>query len=236
MSTRNGVVNAFVKKVDARQGRVIVEYRAIDDQLESAWAPIASPMSGKGRGALFMPEPGDQVLVAFHDGRFDSPYVVGFLWNGDQVSPEDSPDNRVIVTPGGHQLRFEDKDGAKRVVLTSEGQLRVELDDANRRIVVTDKETKNHVTIDLAGSIRIEAGAQVTVEAPHVYLTDSGSHPVTYGDELLQYINAQLITALQSHLHPAQLALGIFPVVPAPPIVPFPPATPAIYSSRVTTG
>ena len=61
-----------------------------------------------------MPEPGDEVLVAFQDGKFDSPYVVGFLWNGEQVSPEDTPHNRVIVTPGGHQLRFEDKDHRRR--------------------------------------------------------------------------------------------------------------------------
>src|SRR6185369_2368592 len=105
MSDRRGVVTAFVKQIDVKQGRVIVEYRSIDDKLESTWAPIASPMSGKGRGALFMPEPGDEALVAFQDGKFDSPYVVGFLWNGQQTTPEDDPENRVIVTPGGHQLR-----------------------------------------------------------------------------------------------------------------------------------
>lgn len=129
MSQRHGVVTAFVKKTDVKQGRVIVEYRSIDDKLESAWAPIASPMSGKGRGALFMPEKGDEVLVAFQDGKMDSPYVVGFLWNGEHLSPETEADNRVIVTPGGNQLRFEDKTGDRRVVLKSSGGRSVMLDD-----------------------------------------------------------------------------------------------------------
>jgi uncharacterized protein involved in type VI secretion and phage assembly len=79
MNERRGVITAFVKQIDVKQGRVVVEYRSIDDHLESAWAPIASPMSGKGRGALFMPEPGDEALIAFQDGKLDSPYVWGFL-------------------------------------------------------------------------------------------------------------------------------------------------------------
>jgi uncharacterized protein involved in type VI secretion and phage assembly len=128
MNERHGVVTAFVKKVDVKQGRVIVEYRSIDDKLESTWAPIASPMSGKGRGALFMPEENDQALVAFQDGKFDSPFVVGFLWNGVQTSPEDDPANRVIITPGGLQLRFEDKEPAKKIVIKST-QHTVTLDD-----------------------------------------------------------------------------------------------------------
>src|SRR4051794_34547479 len=79
MSRKQGVVTAFVKEIDAQNGRVKVEYRAIDEDLESAWAPIASPMSGKSRGMQFMPEAGDEVLVAFHDGQFDTPFIVGFL-------------------------------------------------------------------------------------------------------------------------------------------------------------
>lgn len=161
MSTsKQGVVTAFVKKVDAKQGRVQVEYRSIDDKLESEWAPIASPMSGKGRGVLFMPEKGDEVLVAFHDGKFDTPFVVGFLWNGEQVSPESSPDNRVIVTPGGHQLRFEDKEGDQRVILESKAGHTITLEDKEPKKLEI-KSTQHTVTLDDtpgAAKISISAG------------------------------------------------------------------------------
>ena len=70
MSMTQGMVTAFVKEVDAAQGRVLVEYRDMQEGLLSPWAYIASPMSGKGRGALFMPEEGDEVLVCFGDGHF----------------------------------------------------------------------------------------------------------------------------------------------------------------------
>ncbi|HEX6322441.1 MAG TPA: phage baseplate assembly protein V [Vicinamibacterales bacterium] len=127
--SRNGVVTAFVHAVDAQQGRVKVEYRAIEDELLSTWAPVAAPMSGGSRGQLFMPEAGDECLVAFENGDFNFPYVVGFLWNGQHESPEEEAHNRVIVTPGGHQLRFEDKESDTRVILRSNGQHELTLED-----------------------------------------------------------------------------------------------------------
>jgi uncharacterized protein involved in type VI secretion and phage assembly len=129
MSKRIGVVTAFVHKVDAKQGRVQVEYRGMEDKLRSTWAPIASTMSGGKRGQLFMPEVGDECLVAFHDGQFNHPYVVGFLWNGEHISSEKEAHNRVIVTPGGHQLRFEDKENDTRIILRSKGKHELTLED-----------------------------------------------------------------------------------------------------------
>jgi uncharacterized protein involved in type VI secretion and phage assembly len=129
MSRRPGVVTAFIRAVDPQNGRVQVEYRAMEDDLLSTWAPVATPMSGGQRGQLFMPEVGDECLVAFENGEFEHPFVVGYLWNGQQVSPETEAFNRVIVTPGGHQLRFEDKDSDTRIILRSNGQHELKLED-----------------------------------------------------------------------------------------------------------
>src|ERR1700732_1486896 len=160
MSKRHGVVNAFVKKVDAKKGCVQVQYSTIEDKLESAWAPVAGPMSGKQRGAFFMPEPGDEVIVAFGDGEFDTPYVVGFIWNGEQVSPESTAHNRVIVTPGGHQLRFEDKSGDSRVIVKSTGGHQITLEDKLPGKKIEIKSTQHTVTLDDAqGASKITLAA-----------------------------------------------------------------------------
>ncbi len=187
MTTRTGVVTAFVEDIDVRQGRVKVKYKRIEDRLKSPWAYIAAPMSGKGRGALFMPERGDEVLVCFEDGKFGFPYVVGFLWNGEQVSPETEAHMRVIVTPGGHQLRFEDKKDDTRVILKSKGAHSVTLEDkasgpqvliasnGGRQVLLDDsqglgkvqiKSGRNEVLMDdNPGATRVElkAGAGVGV-------------------------------------------------------------------------
>jgi uncharacterized protein involved in type VI secretion and phage assembly len=112
------------------EGRIKVKFTSfLDGGPESAWAAIAAPLAGGSRGVFFMPEKDDEVLVAFDRGHFDHPYVIGFLWNGVDKPPESDPKNRVILTPGGHTLRFEDGDNAKKIVIKSSGGLEIILDD-----------------------------------------------------------------------------------------------------------
>ena len=73
------------------------------------------------------------------------------------------------------------------------------------------------------------------IEAPNIELVENATHPLVFGDNLLQYLN-QLVQIYQSHVHPGELALGVFPVTPAPPVPPFPPATPSLLSVKVKTG
>ncbi len=131
MKTQSGVVIGIVKslKDDRGQARVELEFPWLPDHPPSALAPVAVPLAGKQRGMYFMPEVGDEVLVAFEHGDFDHPFIVGFLWNGGQKPPESDPKHRVILTPGGHTLRFEDNDDAKKIVIKSSGGLEITLDD-----------------------------------------------------------------------------------------------------------
>ena len=75
----------------------------------------------------------------------------------------------------------------------------------------------------------------MVVEAPQIELVENGSHPLVFGDQLLQYLN-QLVAMYQGHIHPGELALGVFPVTPAPPVPPLPPATPSLLSTKVKSG
>ncbi len=134
MKQHNGVVIGIVKEIDPALGRIKVDFPLMKPPQRSNWAPIASLMGGKKRGTFFMPEIDDEVLLAFDQGDFDHPYVLGFLWNGVDPSPETNHKNRVIVTPGGHTLRFEDRDRAKRTILRSSSGQEIVLDDEDRSI------------------------------------------------------------------------------------------------------
>jgi uncharacterized protein involved in type VI secretion and phage assembly len=181
MPRHPGVVTGFVHEIDAEQGRVRVEYSALQASMYSPWAYIAAPMSGQGRGALFMPEQGDEVLVCFGDDEFARPYVVGFLWNGEHTSPETEAHNRVIVTPGGHQLRFEDKDGDKRVVLKTKGEHILTLDDkaksvtlestGHHKLEIKDDDGKVILTTQSGGKVTLENSGKATVEASQNIIT-----------------------------------------------------------------
>jgi len=128
----NGVVTGQVVSRDDpdQQGRVQVSLPYLGGQNQSSWAPVATMMSGGNRGSWFMPEVGDEVLVAFNQDDVAHPYIIGFLWNGQDAPPDPDPQNRMILTPGGHTLRFQDADGSKKVILQSSTGQTVTLDDS----------------------------------------------------------------------------------------------------------
>lgn len=172
MSRMQGVTTGFVKEVDPELGRVRVSMPIFPENIESDWAAVASPLAGKKRGALFMPEIGDEVLLAFGNGRFDTPYVVGYLWNGDQISPENTPKHRVIITPGGHQLRFEDKDPDKpaeggRIILKSDGGHSITLEDKEPKKLEIKSTAHSILLDDTPGASKISisgGGGAVTID------------------------------------------------------------------------
>jgi uncharacterized protein involved in type VI secretion and phage assembly len=159
-----GVVTGIVKNLNdpEGQGRIELQFPWLSDTVRSSWAPVASALAGKERGAFFMPEIDDEVLVAFEHGDMNHPFIVGFLWNGVDSPPETSTQNRVIKTPGGHQLRFEDKDGAKKVILKSNGGHRIEIDDNAETITIkTNSENQSIVLNDAAKSVTVRGGGRI---------------------------------------------------------------------------
>lgn len=102
----HGLLIGTVTEIDATLGRVKVMIPERDH--DSHWAPIAAAMAGGGRGAYFMPEVGDEVIIGFDRGQFDHPYVVGFLWNGQDAPPRTDGQVRVFRSVNGHEIAFYD--------------------------------------------------------------------------------------------------------------------------------
>lgn len=98
------------------RGRIRVAYpwQAKKDSTSNAtpWIRIATPFSSVKSGIKFMPQKGDEVMVAYENGNIERPYVTGSLQNC--VNSESVTDDYTITSPAGHNLTFEDeKDGQK---------------------------------------------------------------------------------------------------------------------------
>jgi uncharacterized protein involved in type VI secretion and phage assembly len=120
-------------------------------------------------------------------------------------------------------------------ILRSEKGLMLALDDDASTATLSDENGNNLVTIKASeGQIRVEAATKVIVEAPQIELVDGASHPLVFGDDLLQYLN-QLVMLFNTHMHPGQTVLGM-PVTPMTPTPTFQPATPPLLSVKVKTG
>jgi uncharacterized protein involved in type VI secretion and phage assembly len=135
MKTAKGLMVGLVTSVKDKDGHGKVELTF--PQLPGRnrfWASVAAPMAGKSRGFYFQPEVDDEVLVGFEDGNSEHPYIIGFLWNGKDTPPEADPQKRVLVTPGGHQLRFEDNPGAKAIRIRTDGGIEISMDDSKQEL------------------------------------------------------------------------------------------------------
>jgi len=73
-----------VKDPDNRNRIQVRLYNAdgINDQDGAVWARVVVPFSGNNRGAFFIPDVGDEVLVVYLAGDARFPVVLGGLWNG----------------------------------------------------------------------------------------------------------------------------------------------------------
>ena len=149
----SGVVSARVVNHNdpRRMGRLQIKYDWMDES-ETAWARMTTPSAGGGRGFMFMPEIGDEVLVAFEHGDPERPYIVGALWNGvdsapsegfweeegmdavgnDEVQvPKDVARNDIkrIVTKSGHRIQLVDVKGKESIVISTPGGQIIQLID-----------------------------------------------------------------------------------------------------------
>jgi uncharacterized protein involved in type VI secretion and phage assembly len=113
-------------------GRVKVRYPWLKDDSESPWARVVSFMAGKDRGAVFRPDVGDEVVVLFHLGDINYPFVIGALWNGKDGIPSErgkDADNaiRLIKSKSGHQILLDDTSGSEKITVLDKAGNSVEL-------------------------------------------------------------------------------------------------------------
>jgi uncharacterized protein involved in type VI secretion and phage assembly len=164
---------------------VKVRYPWLEPSRNSYWARIAVPMAGGGRGTYFLPEVGDEVLVAFDRGDLRFPYVIGALWNGKHAPPESNGDGkndkRTICSRSGHKLVFDDGDKGSVTLRLNDGKQLV-LDDAGVRL---EDGKGNHLTIVTgSGAMTLEANGKLTIKAASIEISAATQATVKAGANL----------------------------------------------------
>ena len=173
MKQLNGVLPAIV--VDNRDpegiGRVQVQ---IAGEGAAAWARIATLMAGAKRGTWFIPEVGDEVLVAFGPGDARQPYVLGGLWSLGSPPPETMDANntkKVLRSRNGVKITLDDQNGQESFIVETPGGQKITLKDGPGSIEITDS-NGNSVKLEPSG-ISVNASAKVTINASQVEVNAS---------------------------------------------------------------
>jgi uncharacterized protein involved in type VI secretion and phage assembly len=162
--------------------RVKLKFPWLSDDNETDWVRIAFLAAGARRGSFFLPEVGDEVLVAFEHGDINSPYVIGTLWNAKDRPPETNGDGknniRKITSRSGHEIVFDDNAEGKKEKLeikTNAGH-KIVLDDApgQEKIEIVDKSGSNKILIDtVQKAVNIESEMQLKIKANMVEIAGS---------------------------------------------------------------
>src|SRR5207253_11377682 len=120
-----------------KEGRVKVQFPWFGEDMGTEYGRACQLYAGNGYGALFVPEIGDEVLVAYIHGDMRMPVILGGLYNGKDKPPsyrQKTKDQKLIRTKAGHEVVFDDHD--KKVTLKSAAGLTLELDDNEKKVTV----------------------------------------------------------------------------------------------------
>lgn len=153
--------------------RVKVRLLTVDGEGDAEiWARVAVPFAGANRGALFIPDVDDEVLVTFLAGDPRFPIVIGGLWNGADSPPEqfggDRIDRWTITGKAGTRIAIvEESSGSPTIEFrTPNGVSGTLTDESGGRIKFEDT-AGNSITIDSQG-ITLQAASKVKVQASQV--------------------------------------------------------------------
>jgi|ERR1035438_6407296 hypothetical protein len=171
-------------------GRVQVQLPFIDSIDLSPWARVAVPLAGPLCGFYFIPNIGDEVLVAFEQGDVGSPYVIGCLWNAMAPPPlpsplpqismiktlaqnmimfTDVPPSITIMAPTGQTILL----NAAGVQIMSDPKDVISLTPAGIQIVSGSNivsMTPDGITITGAPNLNIAAATEMNITAPTINL------------------------------------------------------------------
>lgn len=177
---RGAVIGVVTNNTDPQNwGRVKVKFPWLSNDIESNWARMVQFYAGPDRGAYYLPEVGDEVLVMFEDGDPNMPYVVGSLWNGKDKIPgpgnTDGKNNtKMFQSRSGHKFIFDDTQGAEKITLqNNNGKLKMEIDVAADSITL----------LATSGSIYFKAPkGPITLQCQDMKVTASANSKVDVGE------------------------------------------------------
>jgi len=171
-----GAMLAKVVSLDDPESQNRVQVRlfgndAVGENDAPLCARVVCPFAGNDRGAFFLPDVDDEVLVVFVGGDTRYPLIVGGLWNGAATPPasiESGGNNRYkrIKSKNGIVITMDEQQGQETLKLETPGGQSFTLKDGPGQVTVQDS---NGNTVEMASSaMTITASANVKINAPMV--------------------------------------------------------------------
>lgn len=186
------MVGIVVKNYDQKMpGRVCVSIPVMDKEADVLeWVPVVMTSGGSGWGHYFMPEIGDQVILAFEQGIFERPYVIGCIPKDKDKFLKKAVDEKnkykKIMTRNGTNITFEDDGQIKEngsegdgggdgepgekdrlTIQTALDTYSLVMDNEKKKVSLSDKEGKNKIVLSTEeekGKLSIQVEKQLEIK------------------------------------------------------------------------
>ncbi|MBX2826899.1 MAG: hypothetical protein KTR22_01975 [Flavobacteriaceae bacterium] len=151
--------------------RIRVRIPSISDAAEGVWARLSSLQAGNERGAFFIPEVDDEVILGCLNNNPDTPVILGKLYSSAHPMPFPlEADNNIqgIVSKEGTQILINDED--KSIELSTQAGNKILINDADDGIILEDQNgnsiqmNKDGITIDSSKDLVLKAAKDITIE------------------------------------------------------------------------
>ena len=129
------------------------------------WIRMTNPHSGGNKGFYFVPEVGEEVLIAFEGGNAEKPFVLGAMYNGSASSGYAAQENKIkaIHTRSGHIIKFTEDES---IQITDKSGNEILFDTTSKNITITAPETvtinAKNIVMNADESIVSSAGKNIT--------------------------------------------------------------------------
>ena len=122
---------------------------------ETDWVRVVVPYGGAagagGHGFSWVPEKGDEVLIAFVQDDPKVPVIIGCLYSQKQKPPTKKADEHVLQSRAGHTIIVSDEAGKERIEIRAKSGQQITIDETS-------------------GTVTLKGTQKVVIDAPSVEL------------------------------------------------------------------
>ena len=130
-------------------------------EAETGWVRVSTPYSGDGKGQLFTPEVGSQVLVGYEQGGPEFPVVLGNLFHpkNPQGAKYSYPQNNLkgLQTAGGNKFVMSEVAGAQTILLSNSNN--------KDTAILVSFQGDGSIMLKSNGPIKLVSGDSIDIEA-----------------------------------------------------------------------
>ena len=160
-----------------RLGRIRVRFQwpvAQPADAESGWVRVSTPYSGDGKGQLFTPEVGSQVLVGYQQGLAEFPVVLGNLFHpkNKQEAKYTNPQNNLkgMQTAGGNKFVMSDAKDDQKITISNSNNKDTAIEVSFKGDGSVSIKSKGPISLTAGGNITLTATKDITLTAENINL------------------------------------------------------------------